>query len=143
MIDKEYRRQAARILRIMLDTPEPLHPLILSFLENNNEEIYQYSYESFNYNALNLRGRYMEQRLRSRFGGLIEISAKPNGNWTESRALFFHQTVREYFQQPAPWKILLEDIPLPRCDKSQMWIPEIYLHCCRTAWKKTHSALKK
>lgn len=129
MIDSGYRQQAARILRIMLDAPNPPHPLILSFLENGNDEIHQYPKEAFSYSALNARGRHMEQRLKSRFGGLIEISDAANSrdDWTGPHALFFHQTVRDYFKRPEPWKILLDGITVSWCTTEQLH--KTYLYC--------------
>ena len=132
MIDHGYRRQAARIFRIMLDSDDPPQPVILSFLENDDEQIFRHSMESFSLSALNARSRHMEQRLKSRFGGLIEISiALPTSNWTYVRTLFFHQTVREYFQRPDPWEILLDGLPVSWCSNEHVY--ETGHHCAQLA----------
>jgi hypothetical protein len=133
MIDSGYRQQAARILRIMLDSPDPPHPLILSFLENCDDEISQYPPEAFTYTALNARGRHMEQRLKSRFGGLIEIShpADSGPDWTGPHTLFFHQTVRDYFKRSEPWEILLDSITVSWCTIEQLH--KTYINCCGRA----------
>ncbi|KAK5046718.1 hypothetical protein LTR84_007479 [Exophiala bonariae] len=125
LIDPGYRYQAARIFRIMLDSPDPPHPLILSFLENNNDDIDRHPREAFSYKALNARGKHMEQRLRSRFWGLIEISRQTTSiadwsksttaDWTKFNALFFHQTVRDYFKRPEPWKMMLDGMTVSWC----------------------------
>lgn len=134
MIDRGYRRQAARIFRIMLDSHDPPQPVILSFLENDDEEIFRHPKKAFSLSALNARSRHMEQRLKSRFGGLIEIANRSNvgGNWIQVNALFFHQTVREYFQRPEPWKILLEGITVSWCNMEQFY--ETCHHCTHLAY---------
>ncbi|KIV87675.1 hypothetical protein PV11_03206 [Exophiala sideris] len=106
MIAKKYRPQAARIFQILLGGHLD-KPVILSFLENSDQGLRSFQDEDYTFEALNQRCCQMELRLKYRFGGLIEIYSSPL-DWTKSRAEFFHQTVREYFQRPDPWRILAE-----------------------------------
>lgn len=123
MIDHRYHRQAARIFRIMLESHDPPQPVILSFLENDDDEIFRHPKEAFSLSALNARSRHMEQRLKSRFGGLIEITDRHSsgGNWIQASTQFFHQTVREYFQRPEPWKVLLDGITVSPYNMEQFY----------------------
>ncbi|KOC12195.1 hypothetical protein AFLA70_766g000261 [Aspergillus flavus AF70] len=119
MIDPGYRRQAVRIFRLMLVSKDPPHCLVLSFVENNDLDVLKYPIQSFLPDNLDLRSSQMAARLKSKLGGLVEVNAPPVnglGGWLISDVTFFHQTVREYLQKPAPWQILLGGYSVRCCD---------------------------
>ncbi|OGM47253.1 hypothetical protein ABOM_003926 [Aspergillus bombycis] len=116
MIDPGYRRQAVRIFRLMLDSGNP-QCVMLSFIENDDLGVLTYPAEGFLPDNMHLRSNQMAARLKSKLGGLVEVSRTDGKyNWMSSVVTFFHQTLREYLRQPAPWEILLGKFSVRYCD---------------------------
>ena len=134
MIDPGYRRQAVRIFRLMLVSKGPPQCLLLSFIENNDLGVLEYPIQSFLPYNLDLRSSHMAARLKSKLGGLVEVNAPLSngfGGWLSAVVTFFHQTLREYLQKPAPWEILLGKYSVRCCDIMVFY--EIVGYCARAA----------
>lgn len=134
MIDPGYRRQAVRIFRLMLVSKDPPQCLLLSFIENNDLGVLEYPIQSFLPYNLDLRSSHMAARLKSKLGGLVEVNAPLSngfGGWLSAVVTFFHQTLREYLQKPAPWEILLGKYSVRCCDIMVFY--EIVGYCARAA----------
>ncbi|KAH7113285.1 hypothetical protein B0J11DRAFT_497589, partial [Dendryphion nanum] len=99
-VETVYQRKMAETFQIMLQAPEPLTLMALSFLEQNKpyfalnltiQEIDQYD--------IFIRHREMRRRIRGRYKGLLDITTSPSEtDFFASKVDFFHRTVHDFMR---------------------------------------------
>jgi hypothetical protein len=133
-VDGFYKEKSSRIFQIVRagreqkdditsdgDTLEPLSVLSLSFADESPETAINMPIEKLDRHAIIKRCKYMEDRLKVRCAGLLEVkvveddaSEKDMSKSQKSpfarvmgKVQYLHRTVRDYLEQEEVWKTLL------------------------------------
>ncbi|MCJ1478869.1 hypothetical protein MMC13_007553 [Lambiella insularis] len=108
-IESCYHTAAVRIFSIILNNEFSLTPVELTFVETDDWEILRCPINHFSKDQLLARRQRMEGRIKSKYGGLVEVhksESKPGSHYWDYHVSFIHQTLREYFQESRSWDIL-------------------------------------
>ncbi|KAG4432473.1 hypothetical protein IFR05_012039 [Cadophora sp. M221] len=107
-IDGRHKEQARFVFGVVLLSPKPVSPLVISLAEDGPELAIQAPISAYEAENINARSREMEGRIRSRCAMLLEINELTAPS-TASQALVsdrrtvsvIHKTVRDFFESPA------------------------------------------